>query len=130
MSGGRLRIRFFGAGELTPAAEGFDAAGQGIVACNHAGSPFSTGKSFAAQDTTAVWFGLNFQGLDGWMDDGGGLDLRRGVYDRSSPVPHLCGNTGVQMTGRFRRPIEKVEDLRGLPAPAAGMRPRPPPSSR
>jgi TRAP-type mannitol/chloroaromatic compound transport system substrate-binding protein len=121
MSGGRLRIQFFGAGELIPAAEGFDAASQGIVECNYANSYFWTGKSFAAQYFTAVPFGLNFQGLNGWMYDGGGLDLWREVYDRFNLVPHLCGNTGVQMTGWFRRPIEKVEDLRGLKMRIPGL---------
>jgi TRAP-type mannitol/chloroaromatic compound transport system substrate-binding protein len=37
------------------------------------------------------------------MYDGGGLDLWREVYDRFNLVPFLCGNTGVQMTGWFRR---------------------------
>jgi TRAP-type mannitol/chloroaromatic compound transport system substrate-binding protein len=121
MSGGRLRIQFFGAGELIPAAEGFDAVSQGIVECNYANAYFWTGKSFAAQYFTAVPFGLNFQGLNGWMYDGGGLSLWREVYDRFNLVPFLCGNTGVQMTGWFRRPIETVEDLRGLKMRIPGL---------
>ncbi len=36
MSRVRLRIQFFGAGELIPAAEGFDAVSQGLVECNYA----------------------------------------------------------------------------------------------
>lgn len=67
MSGERLRIPFFGAGGLIPAAEGFDAASQGIVECNYANSYFWTGRSFAAQYFTAVPFGPDFQGLNGWM---------------------------------------------------------------
>ena len=46
------------------------------------------------------------------MYDGGGLELWREVYDKFNLVPFLCGNTGVQMTGWFRKPIEKVEDLK------------------
>ena len=51
---------------------------------------------------------LNFVGLNGWIYDGGGLELWREVYDKFNLVPFLCGNTGVQMTGWFRKPIEKV----------------------
>ena len=36
------------------------------------------------------------------------------VYDRFNLVPFLCGNTGVQMTGWFKKPIEKVDDFKGL----------------
>ena len=65
--------------------------------------------------------GLNFQGLNGWMYDGGGLDLWREVYDRFDIVSFFCGNTGVQMTGWFRCPIETVEDLRGLKIRIPGL---------
>jgi TRAP-type mannitol/chloroaromatic compound transport system substrate-binding protein len=62
MSNNRIRIQFFGAGELIPAAEGFDAVSSGIVEMNYANAYFWTGKTFAAQYFTAVPFGLNFQG--------------------------------------------------------------------
>ena len=54
MSNGRLKIQFYGAGELIPAAEGFDAVSSGTVEMNYANSYFWTGKSFAAQYFTAV----------------------------------------------------------------------------
>ena len=114
MSNGRIKIQFYGAGELIPAAEGFDAVSTGTVEMNYANAYFWTGKVFAGQYFTAVPFGLNFQGLNGWMYDGGGLELWREVYDRFNLVPFLCGNTGVQMTGWFKKPIEKVDDFKGL----------------
>src|SRR5512147_1976979 len=82
MSGGRLKIQFYGAGELIPAAERFDAVSAGTVEMNYANSYFWTGKSFAAQYFCAVPFGLNFQGFNGWYYDGGGRELWREVYDR------------------------------------------------
>jgi TRAP-type mannitol/chloroaromatic compound transport system substrate-binding protein len=121
MSGGRLKIQFYGAGELIPAAEGFDAVSSGTVEMNYANSYFWTGKSFAAQYFTAVPFGLNFQGFNGWYYDGGGRELWREVYDRFNLVPMLCGNTGVQMTGWFRKPIEKLEDLNGIKMRIPGL---------
>ena len=88
---------------------------------NYANAYFWTGKIFAGQYFTAVPFGLNFQGLNGWMYDGGGLALWREVYDRFNLVPFLCGNTGVQMTGWFKKPIEKVDDLKGLKMRIPGL---------
>lgn len=121
MSNGRIKIQFYGAGELIPAAEGFDAVSSGTVEMNYANAYFWTGKVFAGQYFTAVPFGLNFQGFNGWYYDGGGAELWREVYDRFNLVPFLCGNTGVQMTGWFKRPIEKVEDLKGLKMRIPGL---------
>ncbi|PPD13640.1 MAG: ABC transporter substrate-binding protein [Methylobacterium sp.] len=121
MSGGRLKIQFFGAGELVPAFEGFDAASAGNVEMNYGNSYFWTGKSFAAQYFTAVPFGLNYQGINGWLFDGGGMDLWRETYQRFNLVPFACGNTGVQMTGWFRKPIEKIEDFKGLKMRIPGL---------
>jgi TRAP-type mannitol/chloroaromatic compound transport system substrate-binding protein len=121
MSNGRITIDFYGAGELIPARAGFDAVSSGTIEMNYANAYFWTGKTFAAQYFTAVPFGLNFVGLNGWMYDGGGLQLWREVYDKFNLVPFLCGNTGVQMTGWFRKPIEKVSDLKGLKMRIPGL---------
>ena len=121
MSNKRLTIQFYGAGELIPANEGFDAVSSGSIEMNYANAYFWTGKSFAAQYFTAVPFGLNFQGFNGWYYDGGGAQLWREVYDRFNLVPILCGNTGVQMTGWFKRPIETVADLKGLKMRIPGL---------
>ena len=85
MSNGRLKIQVYGAGELIPALEGFDAVRAGTVEMNHANGYFWTGKTFAAQYFTAVPFGLNFQGINGWLYDGGGMRaLARGVRAASA----------------------------------------------
>ena len=45
MSNGRIKIQFYGAGELIPATAGFDAVSSGTVEMNYANSYFWTGKS-------------------------------------------------------------------------------------
>ncbi|MES2385024.1 MAG: ABC transporter substrate-binding protein, partial [Pseudomonadota bacterium] len=121
MSGGRLKIQVFGAGELIPALEGFDAVRAGTVEMNHANSYFWTGKTFAAQYFTAVPFGLNFQGINGWLYDGGGQQLWNEVYAPFGMVAMPCGNTGVQMTGWFKKEIKSSADLKGLKMRIPGL---------
>ena len=121
LSGGRLNIQHFAAGELIPALEGFDAVSKGTIEMNCANSYFWSGKTFAAQYFTAVPFGLNFQGMNAWLYHGGGLKLWEEVYDPFNLVPLPIGNTGIQMTGWFRRPIEKVEDFKGLKMRIPGL---------
>ncbi|MDW8443400.1 MAG: ABC transporter substrate-binding protein [Acetobacteraceae bacterium] len=120
-SGERLRIQFFRAGALITAAEGFAAVSQGLSRCKYANAYFWTSHSLAARYFTALPSRLNFQRLNGWMYDGGGLAHWREVYDRFDLVPFLSTNTGVQIIGRFRRPIETVEDLRGLKVSLSGL---------
>src|SRR3989304_3555524 len=121
MSGGRLKISVYGAGELIPAFEGFDAVRAGTVEMNHANSYFWTGKTFAAQYFTAVPFGLNFQGMNGWLYDGGGIQLWHEVYAPFGMVAYPCGNTGVQMTGWFKKEIKSVKDFNGLKMRIPGL---------
>ena len=121
MSGGRMRIQVFGAGELIPAFEGFDAVRAGTVEMNHANAYFWTGKTFAAQYFTAVPFGMNFQGMNGWLYDGGGQELWNEVYAPFGMIAMPCGNTGVQMTGWFKKEINSVSDLKGLKMRIPGL---------
>jgi TRAP-type mannitol/chloroaromatic compound transport system substrate-binding protein len=121
MSGGRLTIQVFGAGELIPALEGFDAVRSGTVEMNNANAYFWAGKTFAAQYFTAVPFGLNYAGMNAWLYDGGGLQLWRELYEPFGLVPFSCGNTGIQMTGWFRNEINAVEDLNGLKMRIPGL---------
>jgi TRAP-type mannitol/chloroaromatic compound transport system substrate-binding protein len=114
MSGGRLKIQHFAAGELVPALEGFDAVVSGTVESNAANSYFWSGKSFAAQYFTTVPFGMSFLGHMAWLYHGGGLDLWHEVYEPFNVVAFPMNNTGVQMTGWFREPVKSVQQLNGL----------------
>jgi TRAP-type mannitol/chloroaromatic compound transport system substrate-binding protein len=114
MSGGRLRIQHFAAGELIPALEGFDAVRSGAVQLNAANAFFWAGKVPAAQFFTTVPFGLNFQGHTAWLMHGGGMALNDELYAPLGLKALPIGNTGVQMTGWFREPIASVEQFKGL----------------
>ncbi len=114
MSGGRIKIKFYAAGELIPALGGFDAVRQGTVDMNWGNAYFWSGKSFAAQYFTAVPFGMDTLAMNAWLYEGGGQALWDEVYEPFGLKALPGGNTGMQMTGWFRKPIESVEDFKGL----------------
>jgi len=114
ISGGRLDIQHFHAGELVPAFEGFDAVSRGTLEVNAWVSYFGAGKVPAAQFFGAVPFGMSFQGQNAWFYDGGGIKLWHEVYESYDLVAFPCGNTGVQMTGWFKKEIKSLADLKGL----------------
>ena len=114
MSGGRLTIKVFGAGQLVPAFEVFDAVSQGTAQMGHGASYYWTGKSKATGFFTSVPFGLNAQEMNGWLHYGGGLELWRELYEPFNLIPFAGGSTGVQMAGWFNREINSMADIKGL----------------
>ena len=121
MSGGRLKIKVYGGGELVPAFEVFDAVSRGTVEMGHDASYYHKGKVPAAQYFTAIPFGMNQLELNGWLFYGGGLELWRELYAPFDLVPIPCGNTGVQMGGWFNKEINSVEDIKGLKMRIPGL---------
>lgn len=121
MSGGRMTIQVFGAGELIPALEIFDAVSQGTAEMGHGAAYYWVGKVPAAQFFCTVPFGMNAQQMNTWLTEGGGLKLWTDLYARYNLVPFPAGNTGVQMGGWFNKPIRSVEDLKGLKIRMPGL---------
>ena len=120
-SGGRLKIKVYGGGELVPAFEVFDAVSRGTVEMGHSASYYHKGKLDAAQFFTAIPFGMTNTELNGWLYYGGGLELYRELYAPFSLVPLPTGNTGVQMGGWFNKPINSIDDLKGLKMRIPGL---------
>ncbi|NNC65562.1 MAG: TRAP transporter substrate-binding protein [Gammaproteobacteria bacterium] len=114
LSGGRMTIEVYGAGELIPAFEVFDAVSQGSVEMGHGAAYYWRGKSEATQFFASIPFGMNIHEINAWLYYGGGLELWREVYEPFNLYPIPAGNTGVQMGGWFNRQINSIEDLRGL----------------
>ena len=120
-SGGRLKIKVYGGGELVPALEVFDAVSRGVVEMGHDASYYHKGKVDAAQFFTSIPFGMNYLELNGWLYYGGGLELWRELYAPFNLLPIPCGNTGVQMGGWFNKEINSIEDLKGLKMRIPGL---------
>ena len=121
MSNGRLKIKVFGAGQLVPAFEVFDAISQGTAQIGHGASYYWKGKVPASVFYTAVPFGLNAQEMNAWLQYGGGLELWRELYAPFNLIPFAGGNTGVQMAGWFNREINSIADLKGLKMRIPGL---------
>ena len=121
LSGGRLQVKVFGAGELVPAMQVFDAVSQGTAELGHGAAYYWKGKTPTAQFFAAVPFGLTAQEMNAWLYHGGGLELWREVYEPFGLVPAAAGNSGVQMAGWFNREINELADLQGLKMRIPGL---------
>ena len=120
-SGGRLRIKVFGAGEIVPAFEVFDAVSRGVAEAGHGAAYYWKGKIPASVFYTAVPFGMTAQEANGWLHYGGGLELWRELYAPFGVVPFAGGSTGVQMAGWFNIRLNNRADLEGLKMRIPGL---------
>ncbi len=121
MSDGRLTVKVYGAGELVPALEVFDAVSNGTAQMGHSAAYYWKGKDPAAQFFTSVPFGLNAQEINSWIQYGGGQALWDEVYQPFNLKPLAGGNSGVQMAGWFNKKIESLDDLNGLKMRIPGL---------
>jgi len=121
LSGGRIDITVYAAGEVVPAFEVLGAVGNGVADIGHTASFYWQGKMPAAAFFTTVPFGLTPAEHVAWVEAGGGQALWDELYAPFGVKPFMGGNTGVCMGGWFRRELKALADLRGLKLRSLGL---------
>lgn len=121
MTEGRFRIRVYPMGEVVPGLQVMDAVQQGTVQVGHTASYYYIGKNPALAFDSCVPFGLTSRQQTAWLTEGGGLELVHELFADFNITTFLAGNTGAQMGGWFKNPIDSVEDLRGLKIRIPGL---------
>jgi TRAP-type mannitol/chloroaromatic compound transport system substrate-binding protein len=120
MSGGRLTVKVYAAGELVPALECFGAVANGTAQLGHDAAYYHTGKSEGCAFYTAFPFGFTANEMDAWVKYGNGQKLWDELYAPFGIRAFHAGSTGTQMFGWFRKEIRGLEDLKGLKFRAPG----------
>jgi TRAP-type mannitol/chloroaromatic compound transport system substrate-binding protein len=114
LSGGRLQVKVFGAGQLVGAFESFDAVSSGVADMYHGAEYYWESRSPAFSYFSAVPFGLTAAEMNSWIYFGGGQALWDELSASFGLKPLLCTNTGVQMGGWFTKELTSVDSFRGL----------------
>jgi TRAP-type mannitol/chloroaromatic compound transport system substrate-binding protein len=110
----QFQIQLFAAGEIVPALQAMDAVSTGSVEACHTASYYYFGKDPTFALFCAVPFGLNQRQMLAWFNDGDGMKLMNEFGKKFGIHSILCGGTGCQMGGWFRKEIKEVADINGL----------------
>src|SRR6185503_4382803 len=100
LTDGKFQIQTFAGGEIVPGLQVLDAVQNGTVECGH----------------TALYyyFGMNPRMQNAWLIHGGGQDLLNEFLKGYNSHFIPAGNTNCQMGGWFRKPLTKMDDMKGL----------------
>jgi TRAP-type mannitol/chloroaromatic compound transport system substrate-binding protein len=127
LSGGTLKIEAMPAGQVVPPFEVLDATHKKVLDGAHAWAGYWTGKNKTAILFTGGpggTFGMDYIDALGWLWHGGGLDLYQEFYQKElklNVVVFPILPAGPQAFGWFKRPIQTVEDMKGMKCRQTGI---------
>jgi TRAP-type mannitol/chloroaromatic compound transport system substrate-binding protein len=117
MAGNRLKIEVLPAGSVVPAFQLLDAVAKGTLDGGHGVVAYWYGKNSAL----ALWgsgpgFGMDANMVLAWHNYGGGKALIEEIYKSLNldVVSYLYGPMPTQPLGWFKKPVARVEDMKGL----------------
>ena len=124
MTGGEMNIEVLPAGAVVPAFGLLDAVSKGTLDGGHGVVVYHYGKNAAL----ALWgsgpsFGMDANMLLSWHKYGGGAALLDELYKtvNANVKSYVYGPMPSQPLGWFKKPIAKVEDLKGLKYRTVGI---------
>jgi len=124
MAGGRLKIEVLPSGAVVPAFQLLEAVNKGTLDGGHGVVAYHYGKNSAL----ALWgsgpgYGMDPNMLLAWHNYGGGKALLEEIYKsiKMDVVSYLYGPMPTQPFGWFKKPIARVEDLKGLKYRTVGL---------
>ncbi|ABE45944.1 TRAP transporter substrate-binding protein [Polaromonas sp. JS666] len=124
MAGGKLKIEVLPAGAVVPAFQLLEAVNKGTLDGGHGVVAYHYGKNSAL----ALWgsgpsYGMDPNMLLAWHNYGGGKAILEEIYKslNMDVVSYLYGPMPTQPLGWFKKPVTKVEDMKGLKFRTVGL---------
>jgi TRAP-type mannitol/chloroaromatic compound transport system substrate-binding protein len=124
MAGSQLKIEVLPAGSVVPAFQLLEAVNKGTLDGGHGSLSYHYGKNSAL----ALWgsgpaYGMDANLVLSWHKYGGGRELLLEIYKSvgMDVVSYVYAPLPDQPLGWFKKPIARIEDLRGLKFRTVGL---------
>jgi TRAP-type mannitol/chloroaromatic compound transport system substrate-binding protein len=124
MTGGDLKIEVLPAGAVVPAFQLLDAVSKGVLDGGHGVLVYHYGK----QNALALWgsgpgYAMDANMLLSWHKYGGGKALLEKIFTSigANVVSFPYGPMPTQPLGWFKKPVTKVDDMKGLKFRTVGI---------
>jgi TRAP-type mannitol/chloroaromatic compound transport system substrate-binding protein len=124
MAGNRLKIEVLPSGAVVPAFQLLEAVNKGTLDGGHGVVAYHYGKNSAL----ALWgsgpgFGMDPNMLLSWHHYGGGEALLEEIYKaiNMEVVSYLYGPMPTQPYGWFKKPVARLEDMKGIKFRTVGL---------
>ncbi len=114
MSGGRLTVTVYGAGELVPPFGTQEAVEGGVAEIYHGSGSWFAGRNIGHNFFSVIPFGADAREFSAWLRHGGGQELWDEMVEPRGLKCFTGGGSGVQSAGWFNKEITSLADLQGL----------------
>ena len=114
VTGKRLQVKVFGAGEMVKPFEVFDAVSSGVADLYHTAEYYWEKQAPGFNFFTTVPFGFTADEMAAWIRFGGGQALWDELSAKFNIKSLMSTNTGVQMGGWFTKEVKGPESYAGL----------------
>ena len=121
ISGGRIQVSYYAAGERVGAFDSFDEVASGNAQGYHAADYYWKGRHPGYGYFTAVPFGLTYTEMNAWIRHGGGQELWDELAGEYGLKAIPAGSTGCQAGGWFNKEINSADDFNGLKMRIPGL---------
>ena len=117
----QIYIRVIEPNEMVPALELSEAVGSHQVVAGYNWLGYDQGRIPSSPLFSAVPFGMEPWEYNAWWYYAGGQKLAEDIYGKMNVHPILCGITGPETAGWFKKEIKDLNDIEGLKIRFAGL---------
>ena len=113
-SRGKISLNILGPGQAVAAHEITNAVMQRDIQAGYTSLQYDADQIPSAVLLSTRPFGMEPSEYTSWWYDGGGKEIAEMVYAPHNLKPILCGVTGPETGGWFKKPITSIKDFQGL----------------